>query len=223
MPQITLRLLGPARDLAGTESLQLEIQAGETVGHVAGRIAERFPKLGQALGVRLAVNRAFVPLNHVLADGDEVAVIPPVSGGAPLPRVLITREPLDASALAADLVRPDAGAVTTFAGTVRAELDGCRPLIALEYEAYEEMAVEQMKGIRDGAIARFKVLDAAIHHRVGRLRLGEASIIVVVASGHRAESFEACQWIVDAVKIDVPIWKKNIWADGAAEWVDPSC
>lgn len=223
MPTITVRFFGPARDHAGTGATTINIEAGETVGRVAGRLAENYPKLGQALGIRLAVNRAFVPLSHALVEGDEIAVIPPVSGGAPLPRILVTTDVLDISTMAAELTRPDAGAVASFSGIVRAELDGCRPLIALEYEAYEEMAIQQMSSLREKAISKFGVLDVAIYHRLGRLRLGEASIAVVVVSGHRAEAFEACKWIVDAVKLDVPIWKKNVWADGAAEWVDPTC
>jgi molybdopterin synthase catalytic subunit len=110
----------------------------------------------------------------------------------------------------------------TFAGTVRAEVSGDRHLAALEYEAYEVMAAEQLESVRQRALKSFAILDAVIVHRLGRLELGETSIFVVVASGHRADAFEACRWIVDAVKTDVPIWKKNIWTDGKTEWVDPT-
>lgn len=223
MASIIVKFFGPARDRAETEQIWLEITEGETVGSIAGKIAERFPKLGQSLGIRLAVNQAFVPLNQVINDGDEIAVIPPVSGGAPAPRVGLSREPLVTEAIVAELRRPDAGAIATFAGTVRAELDGCKPLAALEYEAYEEMAMAQMADARQKAIEKFCVLDVAIWHRLGRIPLGDASILVVVVSAHRAEAFDACRWIVDRVKVDVPIWKKNIWADGSADWVDPTC
>ncbi|RIK67810.1 MAG: molybdopterin converting factor subunit 1 [Planctomycetota bacterium] len=223
MPTVTVRFFGPARDHAGTPEARIAIEAAETVGRLAGRLAQAYPRLGEALGIRLAVNKSFVPLSHVLNDGDEVAVIPPVSGGAPAARIRITSDPLDESAIGRELARPDAGAILTFSGTVRAELDGCRPLVGLEYEAYEAMAVEQMTTLREKAIAKFGILDAAIHHRVGKLRLGEPSIVVAVVSGHRAEAFDACKWIVDTVKLDVPIWKKNLWADGAADWVDPTC
>lgn len=223
MANVIVKFYGPAKDRAEVEQISLEIAAGETVGGVAGKLAEKYPKLGQSLGIRLAVNRTFVPLSHVVQDGDEIAVIPPVSGGAPAPRVGLTREPLVTDAVVAELKRPDAGAVATFVGTVRAELDGCKVLTALEYEAYEEMALEQMESARKKAVEKFGVLDAAVHHRLGRIPLGEASILVVVASAHRVEAFDACRWIVDKVKADAPIWKKNIWADGSAEWVDPTC
>lgn len=223
MANVIVKFYGPAKDRAEVEQTSLEIAAGETVGGVAGKLAEKYPKLGQSLGIRLAVNRTFVPLSHVVQDGDEIAVIPPVSGGAPAPRVGLTREPLVTDAVVAELMRPDAGAIATFVGTVRAELDGCKPLTALEYEAYEEMALEQMESARKKAVEKFGVLDAAVHHRLGRILLGEASILVVVASAHRVEAFDACRWIVDKVKADAPIWKKNIWADGSAEWVDPTC
>lgn len=223
MANVIVKFYGPAKDRAEVEQISLEIAAGETVGGVAGKLAEKYPKLGQSLGIRLAVNRTFVPLSHVVQDGDEIAVIPPVSGGAHAPRVGLTREPLVTDAVVAELKRPDAGAVATFVGTVRAELDGCKVLTALEYEAYEEMALEQMESARKKAVEKFGVLDAAVHHRLGRIPLGEASILVVVASAHRVEAFDACRWIVDKVKADAPIWKKNIWADGSAEWVDPTC
>ena len=223
MANVIVKFYGPAKDRAEVEQISLEIAAGETVGGVAGKLAEKYPKLGQSLGIRLAVNRTFVPLSHVVQDGDEIAVIPPVSGGAPAPRVGLTREPLVTDAVVAELKRPDAGAVATFVGTVRAELDGCKVLTALEYEAYEEMALEQMESARKKAVEKFGVLDAAVHHRLGCIPLGDASILVVVASAHRVEAFDACRWIVDKVKADAPIWKKNIWADGSAEWVDPTC
>lgn len=223
MANVIVKFYGPARDRAEVEQVSIEIAAGETVGGVAGKLAEKYPKLGQSLGIRLAVNRTFVPLSHVVQDGDEIAVIPPVSGGAPAPRVGLTTEPLVTDAVVAELRRPDAGAIATFAGTVRAELEGCKPLTALEYEAYREMALEQMETARQKAIEKFGVLDAAVHHRLGRISLGDASILVVVVSAHRVEAFDACRWIVDKVKADAPIWKKNIWADGSAEWVDPTC
>lgn len=221
MPSVLVKFFGPARQIVGLEEITLEVSSDETVGQLAGRLAETYPNLGAALGIRLAVNRSYVAMNQVLHDGDEVAVIPPVSGGAPLPRIRLSREPLDAALLAAELTRPDAGALITFSGNVRAELDGCKPLLALEYEAYEAMAIGQMQDIRDRVVIRSGVLDAAIWHRLGRIPLGEASILVVVASAHRAAAFEACQAIVDAVKTDVPIWKKNIWGDGTSEWVEP--
>jgi len=223
MPTVTVRFFGPARDLAGCETATFDFAAGETVGAVAGRIAREHPDLGRALGVRLAVNRAYVPLNQPLKDGDEIAVIPPVSGGSDDPPVWLTREPIDISALIRRLQRTDAGAVATFLGTVRAASSDGKTLAALNYEAYEEMAIVLLTGIRQKAIETYGLLDAAIVHRLGRIELGEPSIAVVALAAHRPGAFDACRSIVDAVKTDAPIWKQDVWSDGSTSWVDPTC
>ena len=137
-------------------------------------------------------------------------------------QVILTREALDSERLCASLRRHDAGAVVNFTGTVRADAQCNRQLIALDYEAYEEMALQQMTAIRQRAIDTMNVLDAVIAHRLGRLKLGETSIFVTVLTAHRAEGFDACRWIVDQVKADVPIWKKDVWSDGTEAWVDPT-
>ncbi|MFQ5430618.1 MAG: molybdenum cofactor biosynthesis protein MoaE [Phycisphaerae bacterium] len=222
MPDIVVRFFGPARDLAGENEIRLTVPEGETVGNVAGLLSERYPKLGAALGIRLAVNRAYAAMNQVLADGDEVAVIPPVSGGAPTTRVSLTQEEIDPRALAAEMLQDQAGAIASFVGVVRAEVSETgKDLAALEYHAYEEMAMEQMRAIRRRAGEKFEILDAAIVHRLGRLPRGETSIGVVVVAAHREAAFDACRWIVDRMKEDVPIWKKDCWADGSASWVEP--
>ncbi len=203
--------------------MTLDIAPGETAGQIAGRLADAFPKLGSSLGLRLAVNRGYVALNHAVNDGDEIAVIPPVSGGAPDPRVFLSHDVIEESALIALLRRKDAGALATFFGTVRADAEENRRLVALDYASYTAMAIEQMESIRQRALKAFAILDAVVAHRLGLLELGETSILVAVAAAHRTDAFEACRWIVDEVKADVPIWKKNIWADGRTEWVDPTC
>ena len=137
-------------------------------------------------------------------------------------KVILTKSLLNPDRLATGLQRDDAGAVVNFSGTVRAETQGERQLVALDYEAYEEMALEQMKSIRQRAIENMKALDVVIAHRLGRLKLGEVSIFVAVFAAHRAEGFEACRWIVDQVKTDVPIWKKDVWSDGTEAWVNPA-
>lgn len=223
MPSVTIKFFGPAKDWAGIDAADWDIAPGDTVGQIAGRLAESFPSLGTASGLRLAVNRAYVALDHVLKDGDEIAVIPPVSGGTPNPRVFLTREVIDVEKLIATLRRNDAGAITTFAGTVRAETDGDRTLVALEYDAYDAMAAEQLDSTRQRAMKTFAILDAVLVHRLGRLELGEISILVAVAAAHRPDAFDACRWIVETVKADAPIWKKNIWTDGQTDWVDPTC
>ena len=224
MAQVHIKFFGPARDIVGASAIQQEIFPNETVGMLAGKLADTYPKLGQSLGLRLAVNRSYVPLSHPLADGDEVAVIPPVSGGSPsAPLVLLVRSPIDHQAIFQQLNSPQSGAVASFLGTVRAEENAGTTLAALEYSAYDDMAVEQMQAIREAAIRNFHLINAAIVHRLGRLKLGETSIAVACVSAHRAEAFDACRWIVDAVKTDVPIWKKDIWANGAENWVEPTC
>lgn len=221
MPRIHIRFFGPARDLAETKELTLDIEDHTTVGQIAGVIAENYPKLGSALGLRLAVNREYVALDHILGDRDEVAVIPPVSGGAPSPRVGLTTDPLDVAAMTAEVATEEAGAIATFVGVVRAESKDGNTLTALDYEAYDDMAVEQLDAIRRRAGEKFEIIDATIVHRTGRIPLGEASIAVVVVSAHRAAAFDAVRYIVDAVKADAPIWKKDVWSDGSQEWVTP--
>ncbi len=221
MPHVTIRFFGPARDLTGETGTTLSLSDGDTVGVAAGLLAEKYPRLGASLGLRLAVNRQYVPLDHPLADGDEIAVIPPVSGGAGGDRVKLSRDPIDAAVMASEMTRDEAGAVATFVGVVRAEEKDGRTLDALDYHAYEEMAMEQMHDIRRRAGEKFDILDCAVAHRLGLLRIGEASIAVVVTSAHRAAAFDACRWIVDAIKDDVPIWKQDVWVDGTKSWVEP--
>lgn len=135
------------------------------------------------------------------------------------PSIILTREPISARALA-DSIRSDgSGAIATFEGTVRSERrdDGVE-LTALGYAAHEPMAIEQMTLLRDRAHKQFEISRVAIAHRLGRLSIGEVSVAIAVASGHRASAFEACRWIIDTLKVDVPIWKKDIWADGREEW-----
>ncbi|MEE8169097.1 MAG: molybdenum cofactor biosynthesis protein MoaE [Phycisphaerae bacterium] len=134
-------------------------------------------------------------------------------------RVRLIREPIDVPALMASLQRPEAGALTSFLGTVRAERSASgRALAALDYQAYEDMALEQMRGLRERALKQFDVLDVAVAHRLGRIPLGEASVAVVVSAAHRAAAFDAGRWIIDTLKVDVPIWKRDVWDDGSTNW-----
>lgn len=221
MATVTVRFFGPARTLTERDVESIALAQGDTVGSLAGKLAAQFPRLGQSVGLRLAVNRRYVALDHILQDGDEIAVIPPVSGGAPSEPVQLIHEPLDVAAILAEQTPIGAGAACLFVGTVRPEQRDGRTLAALEYTAYEEMAIEQMMAIRQRAITKFELLEAALVHRLGRVELGQASILVATWSGHRAESFESCRWIVDLVKEDVPIWKKDLWADGSSSRVEP--
>lgn len=136
--------------------------------------------------------------------------------------VELTRSPIDVAGLIARMQDSACGGVVTFEGRVRAEGTADNPLVALEYSAYEEMALRQMQRLREEARRRFAVRRVAIVHRLGRMEVGEVSVVIVVAAPHRADAFEACRWTIDELKRDVPIWKKEIWAGGGTTWVDPT-
>ena len=165
----------------------------------------------------VAVNHEYVGREHPLAEGDEVAILPPVSGGA-LDLVQLVREPIAIDAVMESL-RDDAdGAMVTFDGKVRNNTRG-RATLHLDYEAYEEMALKQMAALREEAKAKFAVREVAIVHRLGRLVVGETSVLIVVSSAHRGAAFEACRYVIDTLKKTVPIWKKEQFVDGAV-WAD---
>jgi molybdopterin synthase catalytic subunit len=170
----------------------------------------------------IAVNQHYTARTHTLQDGDEVAILPPVSGGlaseSAAPLIALVREPIDASAIERSIKSGADGAVCVFDGIVRDNSRGRRTL-HLDYEAYEEMALQQMHLLRAEAIEHFDVRDVAIVHRLGRLVVGETSVFIAVASAHRGASFDACRWVIDTLKKTVPIWKKEQFVDGAA-WAD---
>ena len=222
MQRIKVVFLGPARDMAGVAEVDLELDDRQSVGMLAGLLSERFPKLGSMTGIRLAVNQRFVAMDHPLSDGDEVGVIPPVSGGAPDVSVQLVRNTIDVAELIRQAAIVGHGAVASFCGVVRPEQSGALALKALDYEAYEEMALSQMREICRRNVEKHGLLHALVVHRLGRIAIGETSIAVVVTSEHRAAAFEACRCIVDAIKMDVPIWKKDVWSDGSQTWVDPT-
>jgi len=215
---VTVRLFGPVREALGAKELQVQLAEGATAGTVRALLAERHPELARyGERLRVSVNRAFASDDAPLADGDEVAFLPPVSGGAGV-RCTIEERPLDPEAVAARVVGPDAGGVVTFAGAVRERSRG-HDVEHLEYEAYPEMAVAEMERICDEAARRWPGARVAIAHRVGRLAVGELAVVVVAAAPHRAEAFDACRFAIDALKQTVPIWKKEVARDGAY-WVD---
>jgi molybdopterin synthase catalytic subunit len=170
----------------------------------------------------IAVNQHYTARTHTLQDGDEVAILPPVSGGlaseSSAPHIALVREPIDASAIERSIKSGADGAVCVFDGIVRDNSRG-RQTLHLDYEAYEEMALQQMHLLRAEAIEHFDVRDVAIVHRLGRLVVGETSVFIAVASAHRGASFDACRWVIDTLKKTVPIWKKEQFVDGAA-WAD---
>jgi molybdopterin synthase catalytic subunit len=219
--RVTVRLFGPIREAAGAKELHVQLPGDATAATLRALLAERHPEIA-ALGPRLrvSVNRQFAADDARLADGDEVAFLPPVSGGAgaAAPRCTISDRPLDPDEVAARVVGPDAGGVVSFTGAVRDHSRG-HAIEHLEYEAYPEMAVQEMERICEEAARRWPGTRVAIAHRVGHLAIGDLAVVIVAAAPHRAEAFDACRFAIDTLKQTVPIWKKEV-ARGGAYWVD---
>jgi molybdopterin synthase catalytic subunit len=184
---------------------------------LAALIAENIFREEAMRGAAVAVNQEYAALDRVLCDGDEVAILPPVSGGAG-DLVQLVREPIRTEKIVSKIKSGGDGAVCVFDGIVRDNSRG-RETLHLDYEAYEAMALQQMRGLREEAMARFGVREVAMVHRLGRLYVGETSVLIAVASAHRAAAFEACRWMIDTLKKTVPIWKREQFADGAV-WAD---
>jgi molybdopterin synthase catalytic subunit len=215
---ILIRYFAAHRDITGRSEETMALGAGATVASVWAQLVEHYPRLAPYSGRLLfAVNQEFATADTVLADGDEVAFIPPVSGGS-TDYFAVTPEPLDPAPLVALVQQPDMGAVVTFAGIVRDNFGG-RRTARLQYEAYAAMAATVLGQIAAEAQVQFGTGPIAVHHRVGTLEIGETAVLVVVASAHRQAAFEAAEWIMNRVKEKAPIWKKEIWADGEEEWV----
>lgn len=171
-----------------------------------------------APSLAVAVNQRYARLADLLREGDEIALLPPVSGGTPADAVLLTTAPLRAGEAVQALKAGTDGAVVVFDGIVRNNTRG-RETEYLLYEAYEAMALREMRALVAEARTRFPVREALLHHRLGRLEIGETSVLIAVASAHRGAAFEACRWIIDTLKKTVPIWKKEFFIDGAV-WAD---
>ncbi len=204
---VTIRLFAGLRERAGTGKLELDGVA---------TVADVWPALGlgvEPAGLLYAVNRAYVERTQELRDGDEVAVIPPVSGGD----FRISEEPLDVAAVVAEAESDDAGAVATFVGTVRRRSRD-RDVLHLEYEAFEEMAEPMLRALADELTARHGLCRVAIHHRIGRVEIGEPSVVIAVSAPHRAAALDACREAIDTLKKTIPLWKKEFY-EGGEEWL----
>jgi molybdopterin converting factor subunit 1 len=207
--RVVVRLFAGLRERAGTGERALELPDGALASDV-------WPELGlgeEPDGLLYAVNREYAEPGQPLAEGDEVAFIPPVSGGA----FVVTDNPLSLEAAVDEVTDARAGAVATFTGTVRSESRG-RTVHHLEYEAYTEMAESVMAGLATVLKARYQLQDVAIHHRVGRVEIGEASVVIAISAPHRADALAACKDAIDALKETVPLWKKEVY-EGGEEWV----
>ncbi len=197
----------------------LELHEGATVADLLARLGSTAP----LRGIAVSVNAEYALSEHVLRDGDEIGLLPPVSGGssaegAKTPdepvHVALTRDEIDAETLVAEAKRGEDGAVVVFDGIVRNHTRD-RQTLYLDYEAYEEMALKQMDELAREAVTRFGVRHVSLVHRLGRLDVGETSVLIVVASAHRAQAFDACRWLIDTLKRTVPIWKRETFTDGA--------
>jgi molybdopterin synthase catalytic subunit len=217
--KVNILFFGPARELTGFEREHVEIAPGETVGELQARYESRFPRLrGMSGSLLAAVNQEVAERSHILQDGDEVAFLPPVSGGAEEDFYRITREPISTQELADQLKAPEDGAIVIFEGIVRNHSRG-RKTLYLEYEAYEPMAVRKLEEIGREAREKFAIHHLGIIHRVGRLEIGETSVVIVVSAAHRSPAFAACHYALDRLKQIVPIWKKEYFEDGAV-WAE---
>jgi len=205
--RVTVRLFAGLREQAGQARLELDDVA---------RVADVWPRLGlgdEPPGLLYAVNREYVDAGHALADGDEVALIPPVSGGA----FALVEGPLDVAAVLREVESDDAGAVASFVGTVRRRSRG-RDVLHLEYEAFEEMAEPMLARLAAELSERHGLCSVAIHHRIGRVEIGEASVAIAVSAPHRAAALTACREAIDTLKETIPLWKKEFYA-GGEEWI----
>lgn len=230
--QVKVQYLGMLRELAARETEVVEARNDATLGELYAGLQQQIPQLREfRQAIALAVNYEYSGSERVLREGDEVALIPPVSGGSPpvaastqspvtqtTEHAALVRQPIDRQAIYTGIQKPDDGAVVVFDGIVRNQTRGRRTLY-LDYTAYEPMALQQMEQLGQRALADFKIRDVWIVHRLGRLEIGETSVYIAVASPHRAAAFEACRWVIDTLKKTVPIWKKEFFADGAV-WAD---
>jgi MoaE-MoaD fusion protein len=222
--QVRVLYFGLLKDIAGRGSDLLDVPEGSTLADLLERCQAATPRLKQFLpSIAMSVNQEYARPGAALHDQDEVALLPPVSGGAEAtapggPHVGLTRQRILPAKIAETISRPEDGAVVVFEGVVRNNTRS-RPTLYLEYEAYEQMAIKQMYQLATEALAKFAIRDVAIKHRLGRLEIGETSVSIAVASGHRGPAFDACRWLIDTLKRTVPIWKKEYFVDGAV-WAD---
>ena len=204
-----MRLFAALRERAGASAVELELPDGSVVGDV-------WPALDlgdEPSGLLFAVNRAYAERGAALGPGDEVAVIPPVSGGD----FLLSDSELSVDAAVAEVRSDDAGAIATFVGTTRARSRG-RGVLHLEYEAYEGMAEDVMSALADELKRKHDLCAVAIHHRVGRVDVGGTSVVIAVSAPHRADALAACREAIDELKVSVPLWKKEVY-EGGEEWI----
>jgi molybdopterin synthase catalytic subunit/molybdopterin converting factor small subunit len=231
--RVRVLFFGMLKDLIGKASDSLDLADDAVVADVLRHYELQVPRLKQTLpSLALAVNQQYASPQSKLRSNDEIALLPPVSGGSgPLmdetpcaqsarqgPHASIVRGRIDIQQKLDAVKRSEDGATVIFEGVVRNQTRG-RKTLYLDYEAYEEMAVQQLESLAAQALKQFPVRDVVLIHRLGRLQIGETSVLIVVAAPHRAAAFDACRWLIDTLKRTVPIWKKEYFEDGAV-WAD---
>jgi molybdopterin converting factor subunit 1 len=231
--RVRVLFFGVLKEVAGKSTEEVELPEGSSVREVLERYEAQIPQLKALLpSVACAVNQQYSGPETKLSADDELALLPPVSGGiseevgktsagqaAGRRRYAhITRGPIHTQKILDHLKHGEDGAALVFEGVVRNQTRG-RKTLYLDYEAYEDMALDQMESLADEALRQFQIRDVAIVHRLGRLSIGEVSVLIAVASAHRGPAFDACRWLIDTLKRKVPIWKKEYFEDGAV-WAD---
>jgi molybdopterin synthase catalytic subunit len=205
-----VKLFAGLRERASFGERTVELPEGARAGDVWAVL----PQLGAVPdGVMYARNKAYVDPEEQLADGDELALIPPVSGGS----LRLTDTPIDVNDVIAEVANERAGAIATFIGTTRVTSRG-RTVLYLEYEAYEGMAEQEMARIAEELLARYQLCSVAIAHRVGRVSIGETSVAIAISAPHRSDAIAACKEAIDTLKVTVPLWKKEVY-EGGEEWI----
>jgi len=223
--KVRVLFFGVVKDLAGRSFEEINVPeeaiAADVIEHYRGRIAG-LREMAHAIAI--SINQEYCAIDAPLHAGDEIALLPPVSGGSGPDlssnesRVRITHDRIETTSILEQLKQPPDGAAVVFEGIVRNHSRG-RKTLFLQYEAYEEMALKQLEDLAKESRAKFEISNVAIIHRLGHVEIGETSVLIVVASAHRGASFEACRWLIDTLKKTVPIWKKEHFADGAV-WAD---
>ena len=222
--RVRVLFFGVLQEMVGKSVDLIDLADGALVRDVLAVYESQNPSLKESLpSLAVAVNHEYAGPDTKLKPNDEIALLPPVSGGATQPTghrryASIVREVINTPQRVAGLKRGEDGAALVFEGVVRNQTRG-RKTLYLDYEAYEEMALEQMESLAAQVLQQFQIRDVAIIHRLGRLEIGETSVLIAVASAHRAAAFDACRWLIDTLKRTVPIWKKEYFEDGAV-WAD---
>lgn len=215
--RVRLLLFAGLREAVGKKEHLLELEDESSLGEVLARAAHVFPPLERYRGrLLVTLNEDRAEFDAVVRDGDEVALLPPLSGGGTRP--WLQSAPLSLDALIAEVSSPECGGVVTFTGVVRDHSRGQR-IEYLEYEAYEPMAEKELRKIVASARERWPEVQLALAHRIGRLEIGDAAVMIAAAAPHRAQAFEACRFAIDTLKETVPIWKKEFAASGSY-WVE---